>query len=98
KVLRRLRRGMCAMCIGGYVLVFIGAIPSGGAELLSVGRAVGCTLVAALRGRTALGFLAQASVRGEPFPMAVEERKVGSLVELLRSTNVPEQPDEAAAA
>jgi hypothetical protein len=98
KALHRFRRGMWAVCIGVYLIVFIGGIHSGGAELLSVGRAVAFTLVAALLGRTALGFLAQASVPGEPVPMAVEERKVGSLVELLRSTNVPEQPDEAAAA
>jgi hypothetical protein len=94
----RFQRGLWAVCIGVYLIVFIGGIHSGGAEFLSVGRAAAFTLVAALLGRTALGLLGRASVPGEPVPMAVEEGKVGSLVDLLGSTNVPEQPDEAAAA
>jgi len=62
---------------------------------MAIGRAVGFTLVAALLGRTALGLLGRASVPGEPVPMAVPEGKVGSLVDLLGSTNVPTQDGHA---
>ena len=96
--LHRFQRGVWAVCIVVYLAVFIGGIQGGGAELLAVGRAAAFTLVAALLGSTALGLLGRASVPGEPVPMAVPDGKVGSLVELLGSANVPEQEDEAEAA
>src|ERR1700730_15050372 len=98
RALHRFQRGVWAVCIVIYLTVFIGGIQAGGAELMAVGRAAGFTLLAAVLGSTALGLLGRATAPGEPVLMAVQEGKVGSLVELLGSTNVPEQEDEAAVA
>ena len=95
KAFHRFQRLVWAVCVVVYLAVFIGGIQAGGSELLAVGRAVGFTLLAALLGRTALGLLGRASVRDESVPMAVPEGKVGSLVDLLGSTNVPTQADHA---
>jgi hypothetical protein len=95
KAFHRFQRAVWAVCVVVYLAVFIGGIQAGGSELMAIGRAVGFTLVAALLGRIALGLLGRASVPGEPVPMAVPEGKVGSLVDLLGSTNVPTQEDRA---
>ena len=95
KAFHRFQRLVWAVCVVVYLAVFIGGIQAGGSELMAIGRAVGFTLVAALLGRTALGLLGRASVPGEPVPMAVPEGKVGSLVDLLGSTNVPTHDDHA---
>jgi hypothetical protein len=89
----RFQRGVWAICIVMYLTVFFGGIQAGGSELLSLGRAVGFTLLAAVLGRIALGLLGRASVPGEPVPMAVPDRKVGSLADLFGSTNVDTQED-----
>jgi len=93
RAFHRFQRGVWAVCVIVYLAVFIGGLQAGGSELLSLARAVGFTLVAALLGRTALGLLGHASVPGEPVPMAEPEGKVGSLVDLLGSTNVDTQQD-----
>src|ERR1700738_2654694 len=67
----RFQRGLWAVCIAVYLIVFIGGMHAGGADLLAVGRAAAFTLVAALLGRTALGLLGHATAPGEPVPMAV---------------------------
>ena len=95
KAFHRFQRLVWAVCVVVYLAVFIGGIQAGGSELMAVGRAVGFTLLAALLGRTALGLLGRASVPGEPVPMAVPEGKVGSLADLLGSTNVPTPEDHA---
>lgn len=95
RAFHRFQRAVWAVCVVVYLAVFIGGIQAGGSELMAIGRAVGFTLVAALLGRTALGLLGRASVPREPVPMAVPEGKVGSLADLLGSTNVPTQDDHA---
>ena|SRR5437867_1148375 len=89
------RRVVWAMCIGVYLTVFIGGIQGGGAELIAVGRAAAFTLGAAVLGKMALSLLAKASLPVEQGPMAKQEGKLGSLVDLSSSANVPQQQDEA---
>jgi len=92
------QRGLWALCIGVYLTVFVGGITAGRAELLVMGRAVAFTLVTALLGRTALGLLARASLPVEEGPLAKPEGPLGSLVDVVSSTNVAGQEDEAEAA
>ena len=92
------QRVIWAVCIGVYLTVFIGGIQSGGAELITVGRAAAFTLVAALLGKMALGLLTNASLPVEPGPMATPDGRLGSLVELTASANVPQHQDEPVAA
>ncbi len=89
------RRLVWAMCLGVYLTVFIGGIHAGGAELISVGRAAAFTLGAAVLGKMVLSLLAKASLPLEQGPMAVQDGKLGSLVDLSASTNVPQHQDEA---
>src|SRR3982074_3147826 len=88
------RRVVWAVCIGVYLTVFIGGIQGGGAELMAVGRAAGFTLGAAVLGKMVLSLLAKASLPVEQGPMANEEGKLGSLVDLSSSANVPQHQDE----
>jgi hypothetical protein len=92
------RRGVWTVCVGIYLAVFITGIQGGGAELITVGRAAGFTLVAAFLGRTLLGLLAGASTRVAQGPLDTQEGPLGSLVELVSSANVAQQVDEADAA
>jgi hypothetical protein len=86
------------LCAAVYLTVFIGGVQAGGSDLATMGRAVGFTLAMAFIGRLALAVLAQASQPVEQPPMANQEGKVGSLVDLTSSPNVTEQEDEAEAA
>jgi hypothetical protein len=61
---------------------------------MTLARAVGFTLAAALLGRLGLGFLARSSLPAEQGLTADQDGKVGSLIELAASTNVGEQEDE----
>src|SRR5436309_2260363 len=88
-------RTVWAMCIAIYIAVFVGGIQSGGGDLVTLGRATGFTLVAAVLGRMALGLLAQARLPVRPGPMADEEGTLGSRVDLTASANVAQQEDEA---
>ena len=88
------RRVVWAMCIGVYLTVFIGGIQSGGAELIAIGRAAAFAVGAAVLGKMALSLLAKASLPIEQGPMANQDGKLGSLVDLSASTNVPQQQDE----
>ena len=92
------RRVVWAMCIGVYLTVFVGGITGGGAELLVMGRAIAFTLLTALLGRTALGLLGRASLPIEEGPLAKPEGPLGSLVDVVSSTNVAGQEDQAEAA
>ena len=83
------------VCIGVYLTVFVGGIQGGGAELMSMGRAMAFTLGAALLGRTALGLLSRASLPVEAGPSARQDGPVGSLIDLVSSTNVAAQEHEA---
>jgi hypothetical protein len=86
------------VCIGVYLTVFVGGIQGGGAELMSMGRAMAFTLGAALLGRTALRLLSRASLPVEEGPSAGQDGPVGSLLDLVSSTNVAAQEHEADAA
>lgn len=92
------RRLVWLICIGVYLTVFIGGIRGGGDELMTVGKAAAFTLVAALLGSKALGLLSRASLPVEQGQTAVQAGPVGSLVDLIASTNVANQEDEAAPA
>lgn len=92
------RRGVWAVCIAIYLTVFIGGVLGGGSELLAVGRAAAFTLAAAVLGRIALGLLGRASLPVGQGPLADQEGPVGSLVDLVPSTNVAQHEDEARAA
>lgn len=92
------RRFVWAVCIGVYLTVFIGGIQAGGAELMTVARAAGFTLVAAVLGKIALDLLGKASLPVEPGPMASQDGQLGPLADLLSSANLPQHQDEADAA
>jgi hypothetical protein len=92
------QRGVWALCIGVYLTVFVGGITAGGADLLVMGRAIAFTLVTAFLGHIALGLLARASLPVEEGPLAKPEGPVGSLVDVVSSTNVAGQEDGAEAA
>ena len=85
-------------CVAVYLTVFVGGIQGGGAELVTTGRAVAFTLGVALLGRIALGLLGRASLPVAEGPSAVQDGPVGSLVDLVSSTNVAAQEHEADAA
>jgi hypothetical protein len=87
-----------AVCVGVYLTVFIGGLQAGGSELITLGRATVFTLVAAVLGRVALALLGRASLPVEQGPTADKEGPVGSLVDLMASTKVAQQEDQAEAA
>jgi hypothetical protein len=78
--------------------VFIGGIQSGGADLMAMGRAVAFTLAVAVLGKMAIGLVSRASLPEEQGPSADELGQVGSLDDLVGSTNVAGQEDWAEAA
>ena len=92
------RRLVWLICIGVYLTVFIGGIRGGGDELMTVGKAAAFTLVAALLGSKALGLLSRARLPEEQGQTADPAGPVGSLADLIASTNVANQEDEAASA
>ena len=91
------QRVVWAVCIGVYLTVFIGGIQGGGAELVAIGRAAAFTVGAAVLGKMVLSLLAQAGLPVEQGPMANQDGKLGSLVDLTSSTNVPQHQDEGLA-
>jgi hypothetical protein len=93
-----LRRGLWVTCTGIYLTVFVGGVLSGGAELNSMARAAGFTLLAAFLGRLLLGFAAQASLPVDTGRMADQESPVVSLEEGPETTNVAQHFDDKALA
>jgi hypothetical protein len=87
-----------ALCIGVYLTVFIGGIQAGGNELLALARAAAFTLATGILGRMIVGLLSRASLPEQQGPLAVKEGPLGSLGDLVSSTNVAMQEDEAAQA
>jgi hypothetical protein len=85
-------------CIGVYLTVFVGGIQGGGAELITLARAIGFTLAVAWLGRTALGLLGRASLPVGEGQSAGQDGPVGSLSGLVSSANVAAQEHEADAA
>ncbi len=92
------QRGVWVVCIAIYLIVFIGGIYGGGAELPTMARATAFTLAAAVLGRIALGLLSRASLPVRQGPLDDQEGPTGSLVDLLSSANVAQQEDRAEAA
>ena len=92
------QRVVWAVCVAIYLTVFIGGISAGGAELMTLGRAIGFTLAAAVLGRIALRLLSKASLPVEEGPSANQAGPVGSRVDLVSSANFAAQEDEAEAA
>jgi hypothetical protein len=86
------------LCIGVYLTVFFGGIQGGGAELITLARAVAFTLGVALLGRTALGLLGRASLPVTEGQSAGQQGPLGSLIDVVSSTNVAAQEHEADAA
>jgi hypothetical protein len=91
-------RVVWGLCAGVYLTVFIGGIQAGGADLEVVGRAIGFTLATGVLGRIAVGLIGRASLPAEQGPSAEALGHVGSLVDLVGSTNVGHQEDTAASA
>jgi hypothetical protein len=92
------QRCVWACCIAVYLTVFVGGVMAGGDELLTLGRAVGLTLVAGFLGKKAIGYLAGATLPEQSGRSADQSGQVGSLVELVESTNVAQQEDAEQAA
>ena len=88
-------RVVWALCIGVYLTVFIGGIQAGGHELLTLARAAGFTLATGVLGRLIVGLLGRASLPVQQGPSAAQEGPLGSLADLVPSTNVAMQEDEA---
>jgi hypothetical protein len=92
--------GRCVwlICIAIYLTVFVGGILAGGDELLTMARAVAFTLVAGFLGHKGVGVLGRASLPIEQGPSASQTGPLGSLADLIDSTNVGqhEQLGEAA--
>ena len=91
-------RLLWAACIAVYLGMFVPSVLGHGDELLAMARAIGLTVLTAFLGKTGLGLLARASLPDEEGPSAEEVGPIGSLVELVPSTNVAEQEDGAEAA
>jgi hypothetical protein len=89
------KRLIWILCIGVYLTVFFGGIQGGGAELITLARAVAFTLGVALLGRTALGLLGRASLPVAEGHSAGQHGPVGSLMERVSSTNVAAQEHQA---
>jgi hypothetical protein len=85
------------ICVAVYLTVFIGGIQAGGADLEVMGRAVAFTLAAGVLGRMAIGVLSRASLPAEEGPSAEQVGPVGSLVDLVGSTNFGQHEDDEAA-
>ncbi|HEV7663833.1 MAG TPA: hypothetical protein VGQ62_09885 [Chloroflexota bacterium] len=93
-----LQRGVWAICVAVYLAVFVGGIQAGGAELITMGRAVGFTLAAAVLGRVLLGLLSKALLAAPQGLTAEQDGPLGSLVDLASSTNVAQQSEDEALA
>src|SRR4029453_15132648 len=87
-------RGVWALCVAVYVLVFVSGIQAGGSDVNTLGRAIGFTLATALVGKLAISLLSQAK---QPLS-ATEQGTDGSLVAPSTSPNVSQPEDEAEAA
>jgi hypothetical protein len=92
------QRGVWALCIAVYLTVFIGGVTSHGDELMTMARAIATALAAGVLGKIAVGLLARASLREESGPSANQDGPVGSLADLVASTNVAQHEDTAESA
>jgi hypothetical protein len=90
-------RGVWVACVATYLIVFVGCIQAGTADLVALERAIGFTLATAVVGRLAVGLASRATQPAPQGPTAEPDGKIGSLVDLLSSPNVNTPEDEASA-
>lgn len=93
-----IQRGVWLICVGVYVTVFASGVLARGDELATVIRACVLTLGAGVLGRIVLRLAAAAEVPVREVPTDDQVGPVGSLVDLLSSTNVAQHSDGAEAA
>jgi len=91
-------RAVWGAAITTYLIVFIGSIQAGAADLTALGRAAGFTLAVAIVGRIAVGLASQATQPVEKGPTAKPDGTLGSLADLLAPPNVTKPEDAANAA
>jgi hypothetical protein len=91
-------RGVWVACVATYLIVFVGGIQAGTADLVALGRAIAFTLATAVVGRLAVGLASRATQPAQTGPMADQDGRIGSLVDLLSSPNVNTPEDEASPA
>jgi hypothetical protein len=90
------KRGVWAVCVSVYLIVFLGGLWAGSEELRLLARAAALTLIAGVLGRIGLGLLARATTPGEEIvPMAEPERKVSSLLDQYTESKVAGQVETA---
>ena len=95
KALLVAQRVLWAACVAVYVMVFVGSLLAGVADLTAVGRAVAFTLATALLGKLAIVLMSRASQPLDKGPTADEDGTVGSLIDLTSSPNVATPEREA---
>ncbi len=88
-------RAVWAVCIGVYLTIYVSGVLGGGDELWTMARAIGFTLVAGLLAKKAVSLLTESALFVEEGPSADQLGPVGSLADLLVSTNVPTHEDAA---
>jgi hypothetical protein len=81
------------LCIGVYLTVFLSGVQAGGSELVTMARAMGFTLAAAVLGRLAMSVIGRATQPVEQPPLATEDGTVGSLVDLVSSPTLAQHTD-----
>jgi hypothetical protein len=91
-------RCLWAVCIGVYLLVFVGGLLSRGDDLEVMGRAVALALVTGVLGKVGLGLAAKATLPVEEGQLDEPEGPIGSLEQDAPSTNVAEQEEDWAVA
>jgi hypothetical protein len=90
-------RGLWAVCIGVYLIIFVGGLLARGDDLQVMGRAVGFTLLTAVLGKICLALAARASQPVEPTEegqLDEPDGPIGSLDDEALSTNVAEQEED----
>jgi hypothetical protein len=95
EVLAALHRGVWLVCVGVYLVVFVGGLLVGVPDLQAMLRAAGLTLATAVLGKLALSIVSRASQPAKQQPSAGQDRTVGSLVDVVSSPNVagPQEPE-----
>jgi hypothetical protein len=90
-----LHRGVWLVCVGVYLVVFVGGLLVGVSDLLAMLRAAGLTLATAVLGKLALSIVSQASQPVKEQPSAGQGRTLGSRLDVVSSPNVagPQEPE-----
>jgi hypothetical protein len=89
-----LHRVVWLLCVCVYLAVFVSGLLGGTPDVLAMLRAAGLTLATAVLGRLALGLLARAPQPTQHPPLAIQDRTLGSRLDLVSSPNVAEPQAE----